>query len=228
VLPGGRPEDVRRPGPQLSHGLAAHLVDREPALDQRRIRLGVEEQPPGVPVAEALALRTRGAREQLGPARKGVHVAVPVEDDRPRSQPAHDRIVRMRHPDRLEPDLGSAGAHPRPERPRDELRAEADPEQGQTLLDRPLEPAAFAAQVGVASDVIDVHRSAHDYRAGHPARIGQLRAAKDVDHTPLPRGERGCDPVGPLPLDVTQDEHRRSERVHALLPMSSRARVVPC
>ncbi len=106
----------------------------------------MEEDAPGVAVAEGLDLGALGAGEALRALGQVEDFAVPVQDRRARSESAEDRVFGVEDLDRRAADLRPLPQpHLGTERSRQQLRAEADAEHRHIAAHRLGQPLALAS-----------------------------------------------------------------------------------
>ena len=160
-------------------------------------------------------LGQRRGGERLGAVGQVEDVAVPVQDLGAGSEAAEHRVLGVADLDRGEADLRPLPRpHLGPERPRQQLRAEADAEHRQLPPHRLGQPLALGRQRREALDLVDVHRPAHDDRAGD-LLVRRQRLAGERLHGVHVEGAAGVeDPVRPLPGHVL-DRQQGGTLVHA-------------
>ena len=209
------PAGRARPRHRAPRRLVDHLRHRHPGLDQGEVGLGVEEDAPGVAGAEGLALGPGRRGELLGAVGQVEDVAVPVQDFGARGESAEQRVGGVADLDRGEADLRRLPRpHLRPERPRQQLGAEADAEHRHPALHRLGQPLALGGQRREALDLVDVHRPAHDDGARDLVVPGQRMARQRFDRLHAKSAAGVEDPVRPLPGHVLDRQQGRT-LVHA-------------
>ena len=183
--------------------------------------LGVELDPPGVlPVdAERLVRCELARRQHLRAGRRLEDVVVPLVDAGGRLEEPEDRIVRRRgsRADLEPPDLTLRGLlHVAAEGPREELRPEADPEDGDVLLDRVLEEHAFRPEQRHAVLIPGVGVPAHGDECGEVVEVDVVEPLVPGTQAPV-RKPRSVEPLAEKPepsqrvllLDDEDRPHRR-------------------
>jgi len=133
-----------------------------------------------------------------------------VEDLGARGEPAEQRVAGIGDLYRREADLPLARAHLYSERPRQQLRAEADPEHGHLPRDRLAQPLALSRERRKALDFVDVHRPAHDDRAGDLLVRRKEMAGQGFNRLHVQLAAAVEDPVRSLPRHVLDRQQGRT------------------
>ena len=121
-------------------------------------------------VAEPEGLCAHAVARQLDGARRHiVGVVVPLKRVEGWRQPSEDRVLRARlgQLDREPADFGLLGGkHGRVRRLREQLRPEADSEDGHVQIEQPLQEQVLLPQPGMMIVLVGMHRAAeHEHRA---------------------------------------------------------------
>jgi hypothetical protein len=200
-------------------------------LHHRARDLEVEEQAPRLlAVAERLQLRERGGRQRLRARREVEDVPVPVQRREGGLDVVEEGVARRAAAQlHLVPAdlLAARRAHRRAEGRGQQLRAQADAQDGAAGVDGLPDQPLLRGQGGMLRLVVDAHRAAHDDQAGGVAEpLGHGATLVDADEhgLDLARGERGGDQARAFGGRVLQDEdplaHAITRTPFAFLPAS--------